>query len=126
MTDAAVLIVDDDADFRDLARMMVEAMGAKVFEAETCREGIAVLSREQSRIRLVLLDYLMPGMQPIECARGFLALATPSSIVLCTAAVNPAGRAAELGLSRSLGKPFSQEEIERLVGEAVGPSASQK
>ena len=121
MTDAAVLIVDDDADLRDLVRMIIEALGVQVFEAETCREGVDVLARERSRIRLVLLDYFMPGMQPIECAQAFLELAEPSTtIVLCTASVNPAGRATELGLTRSLGKPFSHAELEQVVGEAMG------
>jgi len=121
MTDAAVLIVDDDADLRDLVRVAIEEMGVPALEAATCPEGIAVLARERSRIRLVLLDYFMPGMQPIECAHAFLELALPSTtIALCTAAVNPAGRATELGLSRWLGKPFSLAELEQLVGEAVG------
>ena len=40
-------------------------------------------------------------------------------IVLCTAAVDPSGRAAEIGLSRWLAKPFAVEALESLVREAA-------
>jgi CheY-like chemotaxis protein len=125
MSNGAVLIVDDDADLRDLVRLVAQSMGVEVFEAATCKEAIAVLSRERSRIRLVLLDYFMPGMVPLECARALLALALPaSSIILCTAAVDPAGRAAEVGLVRALGKPFSIPDLEHVLREASGESPS--
>src|SRR5262249_11361712 len=119
MKEQAVLIVDDDPDFRDMVRMVVEPMGAQVFEASTCCQALELLSRERKRIRLVLLDYFMPGMQPSECARKLSELATPeATILLCTAAVNPAGRAAEVGLSRWLGKPFSITQLEHVIEEA--------
>jgi hypothetical protein len=39
--------------------------------------------------------------------------------VLCTAGVNPAARAAEVGLSRWLAKPFELDALEALVREAA-------
>jgi CheY-like chemotaxis protein len=119
MRDNAVLIVDDDEDLRDLVRFVVEAAGIDVVEASTCREAMAALQANRDRIRLVLLDYFMPGMDPAACARELCRLAGPILVVLCTAAANPAVRAAEVGLSRWLAKPFEIEALERLVREAA-------
>jgi CheY-like chemotaxis protein len=100
MSDDAILIIDDDADLRDLVRLVLEPANVDVVEAATCGEGIAALRANRERVRLVLLDYFMPGMDPACCAKALCSLASSHVIVLCTAAVDPAGRAAEIGLSR--------------------------
>src|SRR6476620_10350048 len=100
MSDEAVLIIDDDSDLRDLVRFVVEANGIDVVEAATCAEGIAAVRAHRDRICLVLLDYSMPGMDPTSCARELCRLLDATMIVLCTAAVDPSARAAEVALVR--------------------------
>jgi len=124
MNDDAILIIDDDADLRDLVRLVAELTDVDVVEAATCVEGIAALRAHRDRIRLVLLDYFMPGMDPPSCAGELCRLVDPTMIVLCTAAADPSGRAAEIGLSRWLAKPFALETLEDLVREAAGVSRS--
>jgi DNA-binding response OmpR family regulator len=119
MSDDAILIIDDDADMRDLVRLVVEPTNVDVVQAATCAEGIAALRANRARVRLVLLDYFMPGMEPACCARELCSLAGSNVVVLCTAAVDPAGRAAEVGLSRWLAKPFELDALETLVREAA-------
>ena len=119
MSDDAILIIDDDADLRDLVRLVLEPTNVDVVEAATCGEGIAALRANRERVRLVLLDYFMPGMDPACCAKELCSLASSHVIVLCTAAVDPAGRAAEVGLSRWLAKPFELDALETLVREAA-------
>ena len=119
MSDEAVLIIDDDSDLRDLVRFVVEANGIDVVEAATCAEGIAAVRANRDLICLVLLDYSMPGMDPTSCARELCRLLDATMIVLCTAAVDPSARAAEVGLSRWLAKPFAIEALESLVREAA-------
>jgi CheY-like chemotaxis protein len=112
-------IIDDDADMRDLVRLVVEPTNVDVVEAATCVEGIAACRANRDRICLVLLDYFMPGMDPACCARQLCTLTGSAAIVLCTAGVNPAARAAEVGLSRWLAKPFELDALETLVRDAV-------
>jgi DNA-binding NtrC family response regulator len=119
MRDDAILIVDDDADLRDLIRLIVEPMDIDVVEAASCAEGITALRANRERICLVLLDYFMPGMDPPACAGQMCRLADPAMVVLCTAAADPSSRAAEVGLSRWLAKPFTMEALENLVREAA-------
>jgi CheY-like chemotaxis protein len=111
-----VLVIDDDPDFRALVRMVLEVQGLAVFEAENCSAGIEILGRERNLLKLVLLDYFMPGISPAQCASHICALAgTEIDVVLMTAAVDPAHRAAELGLSRWLAKPFDIDELNQLA-----------
>ena len=119
MNDDAILIIDDDADLRELVRLVAEAIDIDVVEAATGVEGIAALRANRDRIRLVLLDYFMPGIDPTSCARELCRLVDSTMIVLCTAAADPSARAAEVGLSRCLAKPFAVEALESLVREAA-------
>ena len=112
----AVLVIDDDPDFREAVRLLLEDKHMTVFEAPDGSTGLALLRRERGRVRLVLVDYLMPGMTPAECTRRLLEVSGPDvEVVLVTAASNAAERAAELGVARYLSKPFEIEQLERLA-----------
>jgi DNA-binding response OmpR family regulator len=119
MSGDAILVIDDDPDLRDLVRLVAETTNIDVVEAATCMEGIAALRANRDRVRLVLLDYFMPGMEPACCARELCSLTNSAAIVLCTAAVDPPARAAEIGLSRWLAKPFDVDALETLLRETA-------
>jgi CheY-like chemotaxis protein len=74
------------------------------------------LDEEHQRIKLILLDYFMPGMAPAQCADAIVAeAASKIPVVLLTAAFDPAARAAELKLHRWVSKPFEVSEVIDLV-----------
>lgn len=115
-TSAAVLIVDDDPDFRALARIYIEAAGVEALEAPDCPHAVALLREARDRVRLVLLDYWMPNMEPTRCCRCIRALVRPETrIVLVTAAVDASKRAQELGLRDFLQKPLELEKLRAMV-----------
>ena len=106
-TQPALLVVDDDPDFRELVVLVGRMRGIAVLEAADCGQALQMLDREKGRIRLILLDYFMPGMEPTQCAAAVIARAGPSiPVILATAAMDPAGRAAELRLSEWISKPI--------------------
>jgi CheY-like chemotaxis protein len=113
-----VLVIDDDPDFRSLVEAIAQMWDVAVLNAEDCRNGMEILEREQDRIKMIFLDYFMPGMQPSECAASLIARSGKKiPIVLVTAAADPAARAAELNLSRWLSKPFEVSDLEDLLKE---------
>ena len=62
--DLPVLVVDDDPDFRDLARRMLEREGYTVIEAEN---GRAALDRLRDTVPgVVILDLMMPEMDGFD------------------------------------------------------------
>ncbi len=116
----AVLVVDDDPNYRELMVMAGRIWGITVLEAGTCAQAMQVLDCEKNRIRLIFLDYFMPGMEPRQCADALTAKAGPSiPIILATAAVDAPGRAAELKLTQWLSKPFDITSLEALFRKVV-------
>jgi len=120
-----VLIIDDDPDLRTLIETIGQVCGVLVLQASDCIEGLHMLEREHRRIKMVLLDYFMPGMEPAECARAIVAKAgTSIPVVLLTAAVDPADRAAELKINYWISKPFEASTLTDLLAENVLPRKS--
>lgn len=64
--DGGILVVDDEADIRELLKELLTMMGFGVTTAENGREALDILA--QSRPDLILLDILMPVMSGL----GFL------------------------------------------------------
>jgi len=111
-----VLVIDDDADFRALIETIAELSMVPMLQAPDCRKGLKILEREHGRIKMVFLDYFMPGMEPVKCAAAIIAKTGPSvPVVLVTAAVNPGARAAELKISRWISKPVEASVLKSLL-----------
>jgi type II secretory ATPase GspE/PulE/Tfp pilus assembly ATPase PilB-like protein/CheY-like chemotaxis protein len=62
---ARILVVDDEADARLLARTLLENDGYEVDEAEDGKEALRILE-EDPRYHLVVLDLTMPGLDGRE------------------------------------------------------------
>lgn len=114
-----VLVVDDDPDFRELVAICVEDYGLTCVAARCCTEALSLAERYEGRIRAVLLDYFMPGLPPCQCASEIRARLDPAvPVVLVSAAVDIAERAAEVGLTCFLAKPFDMAQLRKLFGGA--------
>ncbi|MDG2049905.1 MAG: response regulator [Myxococcota bacterium] len=62
--DRSVLLVDDEAESRDLIRRQLETTGVEIHEAQSGRHALANL--EDSTPGLILLDLMMPEMDGFE------------------------------------------------------------
>ena len=119
-----VLVVDDDPYLRELVAAIGRTCGVHVLEAEDCGAALQILEQEGHKIKMVLLDYYLPGMQPAQCAGAIVAKAGASiPVVLVTAAVDAAARAAELKIGRWISKPF---EISALTNLLTKPTLSKR
>lgn len=63
-----VLCVDDDADTLELRKLLLESSGYTVATAPSGVVALELLD-EDTKVDLVLLDYLMPGMNGDELAQ---------------------------------------------------------
>lgn len=59
---APVLLVDDDAELREMLREMLEAAGYDVYCASNGKEALDLLHRADPPPGLILLDLMMPIM----------------------------------------------------------------
>ena len=113
---ANVLVIDDDPDFRDMIEVIGLSCDVPVVHASNCKEGLEILRRDRSQIKMILLDYLMPGMEPVKCAEEIINSAGPAiTVILVTAAADPAARASEMKLDRWLAKPFEASTVMLLM-----------
>jgi two-component system, OmpR family, alkaline phosphatase synthesis response regulator PhoP len=111
MRELAVLIVEDDEDFRMLMREALEREGFAVREARDGQEALAVLHASRGERYLILLDLMMPGMDGWEfvaAVRSDRRLQS-NSIVVTTVVPEDAPWA----IDGVLQKPF---DLEKLVG----------
>lgn len=70
--DETILLVEDDASVRQIARIALEAHGYTVYEADNGRNALAALLAAQGPIDLLLTDVVMPelgGRQLAELVR---------------------------------------------------------
>lgn len=116
-----VLVVDDDADFRRLLKLWLNANGYDVSEAPNGLEALRVMSR--SKPCLILLDLMMPVLD----GRGFRAqqLRNPQLAgipVLCVSAAHEAENVArELGTAGCITKPIEMDSLVDRVRKFCGP-----
>jgi len=56
-----ILLVEDDADVRSLARRMLEGAGYKVVDAGNASEATRILTDKAQNVQMVVTDVIMPG-----------------------------------------------------------------
>jgi CheY-like chemotaxis protein len=62
-----ILVVDDDLDYRILARHQLEAAGYLVLDSADARSACTILTEQP--VRLVILDIVMPDVEGLEIIR---------------------------------------------------------
>lgn len=105
-----ILVIDDDADVRDL---VVEYLGKNDMRVSAGRSGAEMFALfDREAIDLVLLDLKLPGEDGMHLARALRERATVS-IVLLTGRSEEADRVMglELGADDYVTKPFSPREL---------------
>ena len=83
-SDGLVLVVDDQASVRNLARTVLEQAGLRVLTAADGPEAVAVFAEHASEIHAVLLDLSMPGMDGGEVFMHLTQLVPDIRVVLCS------------------------------------------
>lgn len=111
-----ILVVDDDEDVRTVIRKAVQELGYVVAEAPDGPSALAAI--DEAKPSLVILDYMMPGMDGTEVAREIAARDPELPIIFSTghgalrALRNAAGEDVSI-----LEKPFALAELGALIEE---------
>lgn len=118
---ARVLIVDDDAGIRELISSALSDEGYDVATAADGRQALAVV--EEVDPALIVLDLRMPVIDGWQFARLYRQRpGRHAPIVVCTAALDAAKDAAEIGAEGFIGKPFRLEDLLQQVEDHHRPS----
>ncbi len=119
---AGVLIIDDDEGILTACREILEPAGYRVLDAGEGGQGIAVFRAEHEVIDVIIMDWIMPGLEGHHWIEPILAIDPQVKLIFCTGhAINQTLRA-ELD-SRGidlLKKPFDAQQLLAIVGKALG------
>jgi CheY-like chemotaxis protein len=108
---ASILLVEDNAVNRRLARLMLERLGYSPDEAADGKVAVALAS--QHNYDVILMDIQMPGMDGYEAARLIRERLPNTQIIALTAHAMPSDRARSQanGMCEHLAKPVRMEEL---------------
>jgi DNA-binding response OmpR family regulator len=111
MASELVLLVDDEANIIQLARMYFEREGFRVSEANDGLSGLKAI--EDQRPDLVVLDVMLPGMDGFEVCKRVRAGNNDIPILMLTARDDDIDKilGLELGADDYLTKPFNPREL---------------
>ncbi len=116
-----ILVVDDHADLRDLAGLILKQSGYAVLMADTPAAALHIARSHSDPIDLLLTDVILPGMNGRILAQQLLAL-RPSAKVLFASGYteNVIAHHGELEPGTNfLQKPFSLDTLTRKVREVL-------
>ena len=115
MSQAKILVVDDDKNIRRTVTMALESLDYYVHTAFDGKDAMVQLGGDQ--YDLIITDLKMPGMNGMELLQQVIAKYPEIKIVLISAhgTVDNAVEAMKLGALDFLQKPFTPKELRNLV-----------
>ena len=117
---AKILIVEDDAAFREGLAETVHDLGHTAFEADSCAAGLDAL--ERSMADLVILDHRLGDADGLEFLRRMGGRRQPvPPVIMLTAFATAAGtvEAIKLGAFDHLLKPVGRNDLTRAIERAL-------
>ena len=119
--DGLILIVDDEANARAVARGMAENLGFQVMEAADGKEAVSLFELRHMEIRMVLMDLTMPHM---DGRQAFLSMheMDPRVPVVLTSGYSEQEVLSDFlgrGLSGFLAKPYQSIQFEEVIKRAI-------
>lgn len=116
-----VLITEDDADNRELLRILLEMWNFRVIEAIDGEEALNLAKK--ARPDLILMDVKLPLLDGIETTRKIRdsAIISDTPIIFVTGCAEAKYRnaAAEVGATAYLVKPFDFDYLQEVINDNI-------
>lgn len=106
-----ILVVDDDVHVRMMLEAVLESEGYSVVLAHSGPEALAMMKEEQPS--LVLLDYMMPGMNGLDVLREIKKSHGQTKVIMVTGHGNEklANEMLKSGAADYIQKPFAMDQL---------------
>jgi len=116
--EAKALVVDDDPRIRRLLEFQLNELGFQVEQAKNGQEAVDMIDEETS---VVLLDLMMPEKDGLQCLKEFRNINASAQVIMVSAhgQIDKAVQAMKNGAFDYLQKPFSPEELEQVILQAL-------
>lgn len=119
-----VLIVEDDADMRDLLQEVLDEAGYETVVAADGRAALAHIKREREQLDLIITDVQMPGVKGDQVLRQVRESRPELPVIVITAfgSIEQAIELVKNGAFQYLTKPFQTADLLRTTAEALDKS----
>ena len=114
-----LLLVDDDPVVRDMGTEMLTRFGYRVLAAKDGEEALAVYGRERESIRLVILDWIMPGMGGRGCMEALLRMNPREKIVIASGYAVDESFKTPSGPVACIQKPYDVPQILQVIRDVL-------
>jgi PAS domain S-box-containing protein len=121
-----ILLVDDEAAVREVARHTLEAFGYRVISAEDGAQAIGLYAGHREQVALVITDMMMPVMDGAALIRALLRL-NPALPIIGASGLSVKAQldpASQLAVREFLPKPYTAEFLLSLVRRVLDGTGS--
>ncbi len=115
-----ILVIDDEAQIRDVTRATLEAYGYRVIVASDGQEAIGLYSQHKELVKAVLMDMIMPVMDGSVSIREIYRI-NPEAKIIAVSGLTDKGRLENVKdlTNTFLPKPYTAERLLRTIHEVL-------
>ncbi|MEH2250539.1 PAS domain S-box protein [Nostoc sp.] len=108
-----ILVVDDEAQIREIATIILENHNYKILTASNGIEAIALYAQHKHQINAVLMDLMMPEMDGITTIRTLQKMNKQVQIIACSGlnSMEVFAQATDAHVQAVLSKPYTAREL---------------
>jgi two-component system cell cycle sensor histidine kinase/response regulator CckA len=117
--EGVVLVVDDEATVRDIAKEMLAEIGLRVITASDGYQAVEVFRENIDEISCVLLDLTMPGLDGTQVFQEMQAISSDVKVILSSGynEQDATQRFVGKGLAGFIQKPYSMAKLAEKLNE---------
>ena len=119
-----ILFIDDDHSMREMVPPTLAEHGYRVLSAANGAEALALFTRHETGLRLVLTDIAMPMIDGLEVRDAIQARRPGLPVILMSGSENGANENLPRGAIALLRKPFRLEQLLSAIADALQSEAS--
>ncbi len=120
---ATILVVDDEEAIRRMIEKMLANSGCAVLKASSALEALAMMETRAGVLQLVVTDISMPGMNGFDLAERVAERWPDIRILFISGCANDLSVKRQLYDRPMLSKPFTGDELNRMVRELLTAAA---
>ena len=116
MKRAAILVVDDEPEIRELMKACLEIEGFVVITAANGREGLQRYKENKDQVRVIITDLDMPAMTGPDMIRKIFKITPAAKVIVASGRSGSYVESGEGPIgTASLQKPYSSRELTAAV-----------
>jgi signal transduction histidine kinase len=119
-----ILLAEDNRHVREVMAETLEAVGFRTIQAPTGEQLLEEFSRHAGTLRLLIVDFDLPGRNGLDCIREIRKEAGELPVICVTATADPAMENQLSGEALVLRKPFAMTTLTRLASRMIDSAIS--